>query len=245
MSLLGTIVNALAIVAGSFFGLFWTSIPDRFKDTILQAMALAVTILGIGMGLKSEQFLIVIASLAIGGALGEWWNLEDKLNAVGKWLESKVGKQDKGSVAAGFVTATLVFVVGAMSIVGALDSGLRQQHDVLYTKALIDGFCAILFTSTLGIGVMFSAVPVLLYQGAITLLATQIDRFVPQELMDAFIVEMTGTGGIMIVAIGLNLLGVAKIRVANLLPGLIIAALLVFIVEKWEHIMAFSKSLFL
>ncbi|MDM5314482.1 DUF554 domain-containing protein [Fictibacillus sp. b24] len=243
MSLLGTIVNGIAIVAGSFLGLFWTRIPDRFKNTILQAMALAVTILGIGMGLKSEQFLIVIASLAIGGALGEWWNLEDRLNAIGKWLEKKVGKQDKGSVATGFVTATLVFVVGAMSIVGALDSGLRQQHDVLYTKALIDGFCAILFTSTLGIGVMFSAIPVVLYQGAIALLATQIDRFVPQELMDALIVEITGTGGIMIVAIGLNLLGIAKIRVANLLPGLLVATVLVFIVEKWDNILSFSQGL--
>ncbi|OOE14917.1 DUF554 domain-containing protein [Fictibacillus arsenicus] len=243
MSLLGTFVNGIAIISGSFLGLFWTSIPDRIKDTILQAMALAVTILGIGMGLKSEQFLIVIASLAVGGALGEWWNLEEKLNSVGKWLETKVGKQDKGSVATGFVTATLVFVVGAMSIVGALDSGLRQEHDVLYTKALIDGFCAILFTSALGIGVMFSAIPVILYQGAITLLATQIDRFVPQELMDALIVEITGTGGIMIVAIGLNLLGVAKIRVANLLPGLLIAVILVFIVEKWDSILAFSQGI--
>lgn len=244
MSLLGTIVNGIAIVAGSFLGLFWTRIPDRFKNTILQAMALAVMILGISMGLKSEQFLIVIASLAVGGALGEWWNLEDKLNDVGKWLETKVGKQDKGSVATGFVTATLVFVVGAMSIVGALDSGLRQQHDVLYTKALIDGFCAILFTSTLGIGVMFSAIPVVLYQGAITLMSTQIDQFVPQELMDALIVEITGTGGIMIVAIGLNLLGVTKIRVANLLPGLLVATILVFIVEKWDNILAFSQGLF-
>lgn len=244
MSLLGTIVNGIAIVAGSFLGLFWTRIPDRFKNTILQAMALAVMILGIGMGLKSEQFLIVIASLAVGGALGEWWNLEDKLNAVGKWLETKVGKQDKGSVATGFVTATLVFVVGAMSIVGALDSGLRQQHDVLYTKALIDGFCAILFTSTLGIGVMFSAIPVVLYQGAITLMSTQIEQFVPQELMDALIVEITGTGGIMIVAIGLNLLGVTKIRVANLLPGLLVATILVFIIEKWDNILAFSQGLF-
>jgi uncharacterized protein len=243
MSLLGTFVNGIAIISGSFLGLFWTAIPDRIKDTILQAMALAVTILGIGMGLKSEQFLIVIASLAVGGALGEWWNLEEKLNSVGKWLETKVGKQDKGSVATGFVTATLVFVVGAMSIVGALDSGLRQEHDVLYTKALIDGFCAILFTSALGIGVMFSAIPVVLYQGAITLLATQIDRFVPQELMDALIVEITGTGGIMIVAIGLNLLGVAKIRVANLLPGLLIAVILVFIVEKWDSILAFSQGI--
>lgn len=243
MSLLGTFVNGIAIISGSFLGLFWTAIPDRIKDTILQAMALAVTILGIGMGLKSEQFLIVIASLAVGGALGEWWNLEEKLNSVGKWLETKVGKQDKGSVATGFVTATLVFVVGAMSIVGALDSGLRQEHDVLYTKALIDGFCAILFTSALGIGVMFSAIPVVLYQGAITLLATQIDRFVPQELMDALIVEITGTGGIMIVAIGLNLLGVAKIRVANLLPGLLIAVILVFIVEKWDSILAFLQGI--
>jgi uncharacterized protein len=243
MSLLGTFVNGIAIIFGSFLGLFWTAIPDRIKDTILQAMALAVIILGIGMGLKSEQFLIVIASLAVGGALGEWWNLEEKLNSVGKWLETKVGKQDKGSVATGFVTATLVFVVGAMSIVGALDSGLRQEHDVLYTKALIDGFCAILFTSALGIGVMFSAIPVMLYQGAIALLATQIDRFVPQEIMDALIVEITGTGGIMIVAIGLNLLGVAKIRVANLLPGLMITGILVIIIEKWDSILAFSQGI--
>ncbi|WNB92094.1 DUF554 domain-containing protein [Bacillus sp. NEB1478] len=244
MSLLGTIVNGIAIIFGSFLGLFWSNISEKIKNTILQAMALAVCILGIGMGLKSEQFLIVIASVAVGGALGEWWDLEGKLNHIGKWLETKVGKQDQGSVATGFVTATLVFVVGAMSIVGALDSGLRHQHDVLYTKALIDGFCAILFTSALGIGVMFSAIPVILYQGVIALLATQIDRFVSKELMDALIVEITGTGGIMIVAIGLNLLGVTQIRVANLLPGLIITTILVFIVEKWDRILSFSQGLF-
>jgi uncharacterized protein len=244
MSLLGTFVNGIAIIAGSFFGLFWTNIPDRFKDTILQAMALAVTVLGIGMGLKSEQFLIVIGSLAVGGALGELWDLEGKLNKLGVWIEKKVGKRGESSVATGFVTATLVFVVGAMSIVGALDSGLRNDHDVLYTKALIDGFMAILFTSALGIGVMFSAIPVILYQGTITLLATLINRFVPQELMDALIVEFTGTGGIMIVAIGLNLLGLTKIRVANLLPGLIVTAILVFIVEKWDEILSISQGIF-
>jgi uncharacterized protein len=244
MSLLGTIVNGMAIVAGSFFGLFWTNIPDRYKDTILQAMALSVTVLGIGMGLKSEQFLIVIASLAIGGGIGEWLDLEGKLNTLGSWLEKKVGKKEKGSFATGFVTATLVFVVGAMSILGALDSGLRNDHDILYTKALIDGFIAILFTSALGIGVMFSAIPVILYQGTLTLLATQIYRFVPQELMDALILEITGAGGIMIVAIGLNLLGITKIRVANLLPGLIIITILVVVVEKWDEILLISQGLF-
>ncbi|MFC7370798.1 DUF554 domain-containing protein [Fictibacillus iocasae] len=238
MSLLGTLVNGLAILLGSFLGLFWTSIPEKTKTTVMQAMGLAVAVLGIGMGLKSEQFLIVIASLALGGALGEKMDLEDKLGRVGKWLESRIGSKEQGTVAQGFVTATLVFVVGAMAIVGALDSGLRQDHAVLYTKALIDGFCAMLFTSALGIGVMFSAIPVVLYQGIITLFATQIDRFVPEKLMDAMIVEITGTGGIMILAIGLNILGVTKIRVANLLPGLLFTVALAVIVFYWSEITA-------
>ncbi|MFC0186665.1 DUF554 domain-containing protein [Fictibacillus aquaticus] len=238
MSLLGTLVNGLAIIVGSFLGLFWTSIPEKTKTTVMQAMGLAVAVLGIGMGLKSEQFLIVIASLALGGAVGEKIDLEDKLGRVGKWLEGRLGAKEQGTVAQGFVTATLVFVVGAMSIVGALDSGLRQDHAVLYTKALIDGFCAMLFTSALGIGVMFSAIPVMLYQGIITLFATQIDRFVPEKLMDAMIVEITGTGGIMILAIGLNVLGLTKIRVANLLPGLLFTVAIAAIVYYWSEITA-------
>ena len=127
------------------------------------------------------------------------------------------------------MTATLIFVIGAMAIIGALDSGIRGDHDVLYTKAIIDGFTALILTTTLGIGVLFSAIPVMLYQGTIALFATQIDKFIPQALMDSFILELTATGGVMIFAIGLNLIGLTKIRVANLLPGILVTAVLVTI----------------
>lgn len=136
-------------------------------------------------------------------------------------------RADKGSyIAEGFVTSTLIFVIGAMAILGALDSGIRENHDILYTKSIIDGFTSIVLASTLGIGVLFSAVPVILYQGSIALFATQITKIIPSELMDFFIVEMTATGGIMIVAIGWNIIGITKVRVANLLPAILIVAIL-------------------
>lgn len=231
MALFGTIVNGLAIIIGSLIGIKLRKIPEKVKVTVMQAIALAVIIIGVGMGLKSENFLIVIGSLAIGAVLGEKWDLEDKLNRLGKWLEAKTGAKEDGSFAKGFVTATLIYVVGAMAIVGALDSGLRNDHAVLYTKSMLDGFSAILFTSTLGIGVLFSAFPVMIYQGTIAILATQITNYVPQVIMDAFIVEMTATGGVMILAIGLNILGVTKIRVANLLPAILVVAVIVTVLS--------------
>ncbi|MFX3660804.1 MAG: DUF554 domain-containing protein [Ectobacillus sp.] len=231
MSLLGTIVNGAAIVLGSLLGFIFQNISDKMKATVLQGIGLAVIILGVGMGLKSGQFLIVIMSIAIGSALGELWNLEDKLNRLGAWVEKKVGSKEKGSIAKGFVTATLVYVVGAMAIVGSLDSGLRQDHTVLYTTSLLDGISAIVFTSALGIGVLFSAVPVIVYQGVITLFATQIHLFVPKELMDQMILEITATGGIMIVAIGLNILQITSIRVANMLPSLLFTVIFVVLLH--------------
>ncbi|GAE34421.1 DUF554 domain-containing protein [Halalkalibacter akibai] len=227
MVLTGTIVNGLAIVLASLIGLMVRNIPEQMKTTIMQGLALAVVVLGIGMSLKSEQFLIVIGSLVLGGIIGEKLDLEGSLNRLGAWIEAKVGAKENGSVAKGFVTATLIYVVGAMAILGSLDSGLRGDHSVLYTKSMLDGFSAIIFTSTLGIGVMFSAIPVVLYQGGIALLATQINQFVPEVLMSTFITEMTATGGVMIIAIGLNILGIVQIRVANLLPSIVVVAGLV------------------
>lgn len=228
MFLLGTVVNGLLIIIGALLGKLLNRIPERMKGTVMQGIGLAVVVLGLQMGLKSENFLIVILSLVFGAVLGEWFNLEDKLNKLGDWLEQKVGKgKGQGSISQGFVTATLIFVIGAMAIIGALDSGIRGEHDVLYTKAIIDGFTALILTTTLGIGVIFSAIPVMLYEGMIAAFATQIDRIIPQALMDSFITEMTATGGVMIFAIGLNLMGLTKIRVANLLPGIIITLLIV------------------
>jgi uncharacterized membrane protein YqgA involved in biofilm formation len=236
MFLLGTLVNGLLIVIGTILGKLLNRIPEGMKVTVMYAIGLSVMVLGLQMGLKSENFLIVIISLVVGAVAGEALKLEDKLNEVGLWLERKVGNNNgNGSISEGFVTATLIFVIGAMAIIGALDSGIRGDHAVLYTKSLIDGFTALILTTTLGIGVIFSAIPVVLYEGSIALFATQIDRFVPQALMDQFIVEMTATGGIMIFAIGLNLTGMMKIKVANLLPGIIVTALIVTILYNYQQ----------
>ncbi len=232
MFLIGTLVNGLLIIIGTVLGKLFHRIPEGMKGTVMHAIGLAVVVLGLQMGFKSENFLIVILSLVFGAVIGEYWKLDDKLNQVGDWLEKKIGKGNgQGSISQGFVTATLIFVIGAMAIIGALDSGIRGDHDVLYTKSIIDGFTALILTTTLGIGVVFSAIPVMLYEGSIALFATQIDRLIPQALMDSFIVEMTATGGVMIFAIGLNLLGIMKIRVANLLPGILVCAIIVTIMH--------------
>lgn len=229
MFLLGTFVNGLLIIAGTLLGKLLTRIPENMKATVMHGIGLAVMVLGLQMGFKSANFLIVILSLVLGAVIGESLKLEDRLNSVGDWLERRLGSNGEGSISQGFVTATLIFVIGAMAIIGALDSGIRGDHDVLYTKAIIDGFTALILTTTLGIGVLFSAVPVMLYQGTIALFATQIDKLIPQALMDSFILELTATGGVMIFAIGLNLIGLTKIRVANLLPGILVTAFLVTI----------------
>lgn len=237
MFLIGTLVNGLLIIIGTLLGKFLNRIPESMKVTVMFAIGLSVMVLGLQMGLKSENFLIVIISLVVGAVAGELLRLEDKLNELGGWLELKVGSNGKGSISEGFVTATLIFVIGAMAIIGALDSGIRGDHSVLYTKSLIDGFTALILTTTLGIGVIFSAIPVVVYEGLIALFATQIDQFVPKELMDQFIVEMTATGGVMIFAIGLNLTGMVKIKVANLLPAIVVTGIIVTIMYNYQHIL--------
>lgn len=242
MVLLGTIVNGLSIILGTLIGKLLHRIPDSIKTTVMHGIGLAVMILGIQMGLKSDQFLIVIISIVLGAVLGEWWGLDDKLNKLGLWIEYKVGAKGEGSIAKGFVTATLIFVIGAMAIIGALDSGLRQDHRILYTKSIIDGFTSLILATTLGIGVLFSAIPVMVYQGSIALFATQIEKWIPTDLMNAFISEMTATGGLMIFAIGLNLMGITTIRVANLLPSILVTAILVTCVYYWSNMLYFVQS---
>lgn len=227
MVLLGTIINGVTIILGAWLGSFLKQIPDKMKETVMKAIGLAVIVLGIDMSLQSEQFLFVILSLAIGAIIGEKWDLEEKLNILGRWVERKKKKKADGEIAEGFVAATLLFVVGAMGIIGALDSGLRNDHSILITKSVLDGFSSIVLAATLGIGVLFSFFPVVVYQGTIALSATLITEWIPQIFMDRFITEMTSVGGMMIIGIGLNLLGIIKIRVANLLPALLIIIMFV------------------
>ncbi|MCD7035291.1 DUF554 domain-containing protein [Metabacillus sp. GX 13764] len=227
MVLLGSIVNGAAIIAGTLTGLLLTKIPERMKETVMMGIGLAVMILGISMALKTADIFYVIVSLVLGSILGEWMNLEGKLLGVGHYLERKLRRFKTGNVAEGFVTATLIFVIGAMSIVGALDSGLRGDHAVLMTKSMIDGFTSIILASTLGVGVMISAIPVFLYEGCIALFANLIHQYVDESLLKMLISEITATGGVLIFAIGINMLNLKAIRVANMLPSLLIIIILI------------------
>lgn len=233
MVLLGTCVNTVAIIIGSLLGVVLNRIPDKIKTTVTYSMGLAVILLGIQMGFKSQHTFILIGSLAVGSAIGEWMDLEEKLNHIGLWIERKIqkfgGVTSQGTVAQGFVTATLVFVVGAMGIVGALNSGLSGDHRVLFTKAMLDGFFSLIFATQLGFGVIFSAIPVFLYEGLIALAATLIVKVVPDPFMKDFLAEMTGVGGVLILAIGLNMINLTKLKTANMLPSILICALLVAI----------------
>lgn len=231
MVLFGTLVNVVCIIIGSTLGLFFTKIPDRYKETVMNGIGLAVILIGIQMALKTENIIIVLLSLLSGAIIGESLHLEKKLNQVGELIQTKVKTKGTNNFAQGFITATLVFCVGAMAVIGALDSGLRNDHEVLITKAFLDGFVSLVLTTTLGFGVILSVIPVVLYQGTIALLATQIQQWVPQTFLDNFILEMTATGGLLIVAIGLNILNVTKIRIANLLPSIVTVGLLIYIYQ--------------
>lgn len=220
MVLWGSLVNAIAIILGTTLGLI-ISLKENLKTTVMHALSLTVIVIGLKMGFLSENILIPIASLVLGSIVGEKLKVEDRIVSVGRIFE-KHFKSQKGGITEGFLTATLVYCVGAMAVVGALDSGLMHNHDVLYAKSMLDGISAIFFASSFGIGVAFSAIPVFLYQGGIALLATTLAPI----LNDAVVGEMTATGGILIFGIGINMLGLTKISIGNMLPSLVFAVVL-------------------
>ncbi|SFD71065.1 hypothetical protein SAMN05216238_103248 [Lentibacillus persicus] len=230
MALFGTIVNGVCIIAGSLIGLFFTNIPERYKQTVMHGIGLAVILIGLQMALSTEAIIVVLLSLLTGAIIGEFIHLEEGLNRLGDWIGGKfTTSTDDISVAQGFITASLVFVIGALSVIGALDGGLRGDHEVLITKGVIDGFVALVLTTTLGFGVIFSVIPVVLYQGSIALLATQINQWVPEDFLNGLIGELTAVGGLMIVAIGFNLLKIIQIRVGNLLPSILTVGIVYYI----------------
>ncbi|QDQ00702.1 DUF554 domain-containing protein [Lysinibacillus fusiformis] len=238
MVLLGAIINALLIIAGALVGRIFKNIPESMKSTVLSIIGLTVALLGIKMGFESDNFIILVVSLVVGTVIGEWIDLDKQMNRLGQWVESLFSKNRTGdnqiSIAEGFVTASLIFVVGSMAVIGALDSGLRNDHNVLITKGIIDGFTSIILASTLGIGVLLSAVPVFVYQGVIALSAGVISAYIPDAALQMFITEMTAVGGVMILAIGLNIAGLTKIKAANLLPGIIVVGIMVGIIYPFQ-----------
>jgi len=226
--LYGSVINAILIIIGSFIGLVLRKgLPENLKSTIMQGMSLAVILIGFQMALKSDDILVVIFSLGLGALIGETVDIEQKLENIGKWIEKRFSKDSKDDFARAFVTSSLVYCVGAMAIMGALQSGLEGTHETLIAKGMIDGITSIVFTSTLGIGVMFSSAPVLIYQGGITLLAGWLNQFLSPEI----IVEMSAVGGLLIAAIGFNILGMVKIRVGNLLPSIFLPIIIMQILN--------------
>jgi hypothetical protein len=230
--MIGTIVNTLAIIAGSLLGVsLRRGISDAYKETVIAAIGLAVLLIGFKSALQTNDLLLVIISLALGAVIGEMLGIEARLEALGRWIGNRLGRNGEG-VAQGFVTASLVFCVGAMAIVGALESGLTGNHQTLFAKSLLDGVTSIIFASTLGIGVIFSSVSVLIYQGAITLAATYLKPF----LTSGVVAQMSAVGGLLIVAIGLNILDIQKLRIGNMLPGLFIPLIYDMLSVLWRSL---------
>ncbi|WP_027702108.1 DUF554 domain-containing protein [Metaclostridioides mangenotii] len=222
--MLGTIVNSLAIAVGCIVGLFIKKgIPERVSKTIMSGLGLCVLYIGIEGSLKGENTLITVICIAVGGLIGELIDIDKKINKLGDFLQEKFSKGDdqETSIAKGFVTTSLIYCVGAMAIVGALESGLTGNHQTLFTKALLDGISAIIFTTTLGIGVIFSSVAVFIYQGLITIGAA----FLSTLLSEAVVTSLTAVGSLLIIGIALNLLEITKIKVANLLPAVFLPIL--------------------
>ena len=225
---LGTLVNCAAIIAGSLAGaILQRGFPDKWKETLLAGMGLCTFVIGLNMAQKSANIIYVVVSIALGILLGEWLDIDGHLNRFGKWVEGKLlrGKEaapGKHSLGDAFVSASLLFCIGAMAIIGSITDGITGDHAILFAKASLDFIMSLVLASTLGIGVALSAVPVLLYQGSITLLALWMQSF----MTDAVIAELSATGGVMIMAIGVNLIGVTKLRLANMIPGIVVIILI-------------------
>jgi uncharacterized membrane protein YqgA involved in biofilm formation len=220
----GTIVNAIAVLTGSMTGVILRQgIPEKYQQTVMQGLGLAVGIIGLEMALKTQNILIVIVSLIIGGLCGEAIAIDYWLERLGAWITKKLGNK-YGDAGQGFVTASLVYCVGAMAVVGSIQDGLTGDASILYAKSMLDGVSSVVFASTMGIGVALSSVSILIYQGVITLLSGAFSSI----LSEAVIREMSAVGGVLIVGISLLMLDIRKIRVANLLPAIPVAALITY-----------------
>lgn len=221
---MGTIINAIAILIGGGLGLlFRKRLPERISQTTLQVLGLFTMVVGASMAIQGQEFIMVLISLVSGALLGEWINIEDRLERFGKWLENRLHVTE-GSPAKGFIYASLLFCVGSMAIVGSITEGLKGDYSILMTKAMMDGIISIPFAASMGFGVLGSALPVLLYQGGITLLAWNLQSlFTP-----AMIRELTSVGGVIVMGIGINILGLQRVRVGNLIPGLILIIFLLY-----------------
>jgi uncharacterized membrane protein YqgA involved in biofilm formation len=230
--MIGTIINVVAVIVGGTLGtLFGARLPERLNQSVVNGLGLFTLAFGIQMFLKTQNSLVVIGSLLVGAIIGEWLQIEDNLRNLGVWLEKRIGSsgQQVGSSSRfvrGFLAASLLFCVGPMAILGSIQDGLTGNYEILAVKSLLDAFASVAFASSLGMGVTFSAVIVLIYQGAITLLANQVQAMVTPAMMT----EMSAVGGLILMGLSIGSLLEIKpsIRAGNYLPALIIAPLVVW-----------------
>jgi len=229
----GTLINVATVLIGGTLGsLLGDRLPERIRSIVMQGVGLVTLVVGMSMAIKTGNIILVLASICLGGILGEWWRIEDRLDGAGRWLENRAARIPflaRGDFTRGFVTASLVFCVGPMTILGSLQDGLTGDYTLLAIKSVLDGFAGLAFAASMGMGVTFSAVTVLLYQGALTLAASPFQSI----LSDSMITEMSATGGVIILGIGFLLLDIKRVRVGNFLPALLMAPLLTAAWEKW------------
>jgi uncharacterized membrane protein YqgA involved in biofilm formation len=218
----GTLVNTATVLLGSSLGLLiGVRFPERIKTVVMHALGLSTLLIGFKMAFKTDNVLLVIGSLALGGIIGELIKLEEGLEGLGEFIKKKVRSQS-GNFVLGFVTSSLVFCIGPMTIIGSIQDGVSGDASVLYVKSLLDGFASMAFASSLGIGVIFSSLTVLVFQGGLTLLGEKLSFLLRPAVMN----ELVATGGLIMVGIGIYLLGIKRIKVANFLPSLVIAVIL-------------------
>lgn len=216
--MIGTFVNVGAVVVGGFVGLtFNRRLPERYVEVAFNSIGLFTAVLGMMMAVKSNEILLVIFSLILGSILGEYLKLEDRIAGIGDHIKGLIGSDEDGFTD-GLITAFLLFCMGSLTIMGAIEEGMNNNPSLFYTKSLMDGFASIALSSTLGAGVIFSVVPLLIYQGGLTLLAGTLSSW----LSDAMITEMSAVGGILLLGLALDILKIKHIKVANMLPSLLV-----------------------
>ncbi len=226
----GVLINTITVIIGSLLGLLLKKgIPERISKAAMTAIGLCTVYIGIDGALEGSNTIVLILSMVTGVILGSIIDIDSRLESLGGFIEKKMKREkSEGNIARGFITASLLFCVGAMTIVGSLNAGLSGDNELLITKSILDLISSCMLASTLGIGVLFAAVFVLLYQGGLVLLSGLLQNVLTNS---EIIAEITCAGSVMIIALGLNILGITKIKVANFLPALLLVPLIFFLVQ--------------
>lgn len=233
----GTLINIVAVLVSGLLGTFLGGrLPEKMRQTVIGGLGLVTAVVGMQMALSTQNVLLVMGSVLVGGIMGEWWHIEEGLEAAGRWLEDRVGGMGRGTVDQGavgersitraFVTASLVFCVGPMTILGSIQDGLTGDYNLLAIKSMLDGFAALAFSAAMGPGVILSVLTILVFQGGLSLAAMGIGGALGEVTRQTpWVIEMTATGGVLMLGISLLLLDLKRLRVANLLPAVFIAPL--------------------